>query len=262
MVERIDVRIPLPDGIELAAWLLLPENTEKRLPAITMAHGFGGPRHHGIEHTARRFSEAGYAVLLHDHRNFGDSGGTPRQDIDPYQQIADWRWAISYLGTRREIHEQRIGIWGFSYAGGHALVLGATDRRIKAVYAQAPTVSGYETGLRRVPAHEVRALEERFHQDERDQPNSSGKEQPLPGSSTHCGHARRLAGPMIVRPRNQGPHTPNDCFHEALRAPASSASTGGRPVAVRDRRSYGRPGALLAHQEIDGDLQPVEVELP
>ncbi|WP_406222885.1 hypothetical protein [Streptomyces decoyicus] len=93
-------------------------------------------------------------------------------------------------------------------------------------------------------------------------PNSSGEEQPLPGSSTHCGHARRLAGPMIVRSRHQGPHTPNDCFHEALRALPSSASTGGRPVAVRDRRSYGRPGALLAHQEIDSDLQPVEVELP
>ncbi|MGW7636588.1 alpha/beta hydrolase [Streptomyces decoyicus] len=169
MVERIDVRIPLPDGIELAAWLFLPENTEKPLPAITMAHGFGGTRHHSIEHTARRFSEAGYAVLLHDHRNFGDSGGTPRQDIDPYQQIADWRWAITYLGTRWEIDEQRICIWGFSYAGGHALVLGATDRRIKSVYAQAPTVSGYETGLRRVPPHEVRALEERFHHDERDQ---------------------------------------------------------------------------------------------
>jgi hypothetical protein len=40
------------------------------------------------------------------------------------------------------LDEQRIGVWGFSYAGGHALVLGATDRRIKAVYAQAPTVSG------------------------------------------------------------------------------------------------------------------------
>lgn len=39
----------------------------------------------------------------------------------------------------------------------------------KAFTAQAPTVSGYETGLRRVPPHEVRALEERFHHDERDQ---------------------------------------------------------------------------------------------
>lgn len=84
-------------------------------------------------------------------------------------EITDWRWAITSLGTRRKIDEQRIGIRGFSYAGGHALVLGATDRRIKAVYAQAPTISGYGTGLRRVPPHEVHALKERFQQDERDQ---------------------------------------------------------------------------------------------
>ncbi|MFG2594447.1 acetylxylan esterase [Streptomyces sp. NPDC048462] len=83
-------------------------------------------------------------------------------------EIADWRWAITYFGTRGEIDEQRIGIWGFSYAGGYALVLGATDRRIRAVYAQAPTISDYETGLRRVPSHEIHALKERFHQDERD----------------------------------------------------------------------------------------------
>lgn len=169
LTERIDVRIPLPDGIELAAWLFLPDNAEKPLPAVTMAHGFGGTRYHGIEHIARRISEAGYAVLLHDHRNFGDSEGTPRHDIDPHQQIADWRWVITCLGTRDEVDEGRIGIWGSSYAGGHTLVLGATDRRIKAVYAQVPTVSGYETGLRRVPPHEVRALEARFNQDERDQ---------------------------------------------------------------------------------------------
>ncbi|MGW8063123.1 alpha/beta hydrolase [Streptomyces ziwulingensis] len=169
MTERIDVRIPLPDGTELAAWLFLPADADGPLPAITMAHGFGGTRYHGIEHIARRFGEAGYAVLLHDHRNFGDSGGTPRQDIDPHQQIADWRWAITYLGAREEVDEQRIGIWGSSYAGGHALVLAATDRRIRAVYSQVPTVSGYETGLRRIPPHEVRDLEERFHQDERDQ---------------------------------------------------------------------------------------------
>jgi dienelactone hydrolase len=169
MPQRIDVTIPLPDGIELAAWLFLPDDAEGPLPAITMAHGFGGTRYHAIEPIARRISEAGYAVLLHDHRNFGDSQGTPRQDIDPHQQTADWRWVITYLAAREEVDAQRIGIWGSSYAGGHTLVLAATDRRIKAVYAQVPTVSGYETGLRRVPPHEVRALEARFHQDEHDQ---------------------------------------------------------------------------------------------
>ncbi|MFG3023977.1 hypothetical protein ACGFZQ_36575 [Streptomyces sp. NPDC048254] len=32
-------------------------------------------------------------ALAHDHRTFGSSGGTPRQDVDPWRQIADWRRA-------------------------------------------------------------------------------------------------------------------------------------------------------------------------
>ena len=36
-------------------------------------------------------------VIVHDHRGYGLSGGWPRGDIDPWQQIHDWRWAITYL---------------------------------------------------------------------------------------------------------------------------------------------------------------------
>ena len=59
-------------------------------------------------------------------------------------------------------------MWGPSYAG-HVLVLGATDRRIRAVVAQVPTISGYEQGLRRVPPEAVAALEHQFDEDERAQ---------------------------------------------------------------------------------------------
>jgi hypothetical protein len=49
------------------------------------------------------------------------------------------------------------------------LVLGATDRRIRAVVAQVPTISGYEQGLRRVPPDAIAALERLFDEDERTQ---------------------------------------------------------------------------------------------
>jgi dienelactone hydrolase len=97
-----------------------------------MAHGYAGTREHGIAKFAEAFSEAGFVVLLHDHRTFGVSDGEPRQDVDPWRQIADWRRAISYLESRPEVDASRIGLWGTSYAGGHALVLGATDRRMPA----------------------------------------------------------------------------------------------------------------------------------
>jgi hypothetical protein len=163
---KLDVTIPAEGGIELGAWLFLPEGDGIR-PAITMAHGFGGTREHGLERFAQAFAAAGFVVLVHDHRNFGTSGGDLRGDIDPWQQIADWRRAISYLESRPEVDPTRIGLWGTSYAGGHALVLGATDRRLRCVVAQVPTISGYEQGLRRVSPDATLALEHAFNEDER-----------------------------------------------------------------------------------------------
>ncbi|RDK11899.1 alpha/beta hydrolase [Cupriavidus lacunae] len=167
-IQRIDVSFPSDGGIELAGWLFLPKETGPR-PAITMSHGYAGTIHHGLEPFARAFAQAGFVVLVHDHRSFGGSGGQPRQDINPWQQVVDWRRAISYLETRPEVDPKRIGLWGTSYSGGHALVLGATDRRLRAVVAQVPTISGYEAGLRRANGDALVALEQSFDDDERAQ---------------------------------------------------------------------------------------------
>lgn len=169
MFRKEDVRFPVEGGIELSAWLFVPEHRTSPLPAITMAHGYGGTKYHSLEPMAEAFAAAGFVVLLHDHRGFGDSDGTPRQDINPWQQIADWRRAISYLQDRPEVDENRIGVWGTSFAGGHAIVLGATDRRLRAVVAQVPTIDGHATGLRRVSPEGVSDLETRFDADERAQ---------------------------------------------------------------------------------------------
>ena len=120
MTTRSDVRFMADGGIELGAWLFLPASARLPSPAITMAHGYAGVREHGIAKFAEAFADAGFVVLLHDHRTFGVSGGEPRQDVDPWRQIADWRRAISYLESRPEVDSSRIGLWGTSYAGGHA----------------------------------------------------------------------------------------------------------------------------------------------
>jgi uncharacterized protein len=164
-----DVRFPAEGGVELSAWLFLPEGSSAPVPGISMAHGFAGTKYHGIEPIAEAFAKRGFAVLVHDHRGFGDSGGETRQDVNPWQQITDWRRAISYLQDRPEVDADRIGVWGTSYAGGHAIVLGATDRRLKAVVAQVPTIDGYAGGLRRVPPEGVAGLEAAFAADERAQ---------------------------------------------------------------------------------------------
>ncbi|HEY1970706.1 MAG TPA: alpha/beta fold hydrolase [Pseudonocardia sp.] len=168
MVDRTDVQFDVEGGVTLRGWLFRPDQPGPR-PAITMAHGYAGIREHGLDRFAQVFAEAGFVVLVHDHRGFGASDGTPRYDIDPWRQIADWRYAISYLENHPDVDADRIGLWGTSYAGGHALVLGATDRRLKAVVAQVPTISGYQQGLRRVAPERVAALEAAFAEDDRRQ---------------------------------------------------------------------------------------------
>jgi hypothetical protein len=169
MVERRDIEFEVEGGVCLRGWLFVPDTKTGPYPAISMAHGYAGVKEHGLERFARAFADAGFVVLVHDHRNFGASDGAIRQDIDPWQQIADWRRAISFLETSAEVDASRIGVWGTSYAGGHVLVLAATDRRIRAVVSQVPTISGHEQGLRRVPPDAVAALERLFDEDERAQ---------------------------------------------------------------------------------------------
>jgi len=169
VVERRNIEFEVDGGDRLRGWLFVPATGVGAHPAVSMAHGYAGVKEHGLERFARAFADAGFVVLVHDHRNFGASDGAVRHDIDPWRQIADWRRAISFLESLPVVDAVRIGVWGTSYAGGHALVLGATDRRIRAVVSQVPTISGYEQGLRRVAPDAVAALEHRFDEDERAQ---------------------------------------------------------------------------------------------
>jgi len=167
VIDRTDVEFPVDGGVTLRGWLFRPAGADRPHPAVTMAHGYAGVKEHGLEPFARAFAGAGFIVLVHDHRGFGASDGHPRHDVNPWTQIEDWRRAISFLECQPGVDPARIGLWGTSYAGGHALVLGATDRRLRCVVAQVPTISGYEQGLRRVPPDEVAALEQAFADEDR-----------------------------------------------------------------------------------------------
>jgi fermentation-respiration switch protein FrsA (DUF1100 family) len=151
------------EGPTLRGWLYLPEGNGP-FPTIVMAHGFSAVKEHLVRE-AERFYGAGFAVLAYDHRNFGASDGEPRQEIDPILQIRDYRHAISYARMLPEIDGDRIGVWGSSFSGGHVLVLGAVDRRIKCVVSQVPTISGSASSARRVRPDLVAELLSRLEAD-------------------------------------------------------------------------------------------------
>ena len=126
------------EGVTLRGWLYLPEGISGPVPAIVMAHGFSAVKEMYLDGFAEAFAAGGLAALVFDNRNFGASDGEPRQEIDPWAQVRDYRHAITYAQTRPEVDADRIGVWGSSYSGGHVLVLGAIDKRCKCVVAQAP----------------------------------------------------------------------------------------------------------------------------
>ena len=118
-----------------------------------------------LDRFGEAFAAAGFAALVFDNRNFGASDGQPRQEIDPWLQIRDYRDAITYCSSLPATDPERIGIWGSSYSGAHVLVIGAIDRRVKCVVAQVPMISGLANVRRLVRADVIGPLRQMFTAD-------------------------------------------------------------------------------------------------
>lgn len=131
MTHREDVQFP-SDGDLISAWLYRPAGGGPA-PLLVMAHGLGGVRSMRLDAYAERFGAAGYACLVFDYRNFGDSEGRPRQVLDIGMQLADWAAAVAYARTLPGIDPDRIALWGTSFAGGHVIATAARLPGIAAV---------------------------------------------------------------------------------------------------------------------------------
>jgi pimeloyl-ACP methyl ester carboxylesterase len=125
------------EGAMLLGRFYRPERAAP-FPAIVMTHGTTATITMALDHYAEVFVRAGLAVLLYDHRNFGMSGGDPRQQINPWIQGRGYRDALSYLLARSDVRKDRIAAWGDSYSGMIALVACALERRFAAVAVQCP----------------------------------------------------------------------------------------------------------------------------
>lgn len=164
---RTDIAFKAEDGTVLRGWHYRPEARPGRAPTIVIAHGFSAVKEMYLDRFAESFAAAGLAALVFDNRNFGASDGEPRQEIDPWQQVRDYRDAITFAETLPETDPARIGIWGSSYSGGHVIVLGAIDRRVKCVAAQVPLISGHRNARRLIRADMVAAVQNMFAEDRR-----------------------------------------------------------------------------------------------
>jgi hypothetical protein len=137
-----DIEFP-SQGITCRGWLLTPDAGPGPYPTVVMAGGWCYTREIVMPQYAEFFLRAGLAALIFDYRNTGASDGDRRQHLDPWAQIEDYKNAISFAETRPEVDADRIGIWGISYSGGHVLIVGATDPRVKAIVSIVGMMDGW-----------------------------------------------------------------------------------------------------------------------
>jgi dipeptidyl aminopeptidase/acylaminoacyl peptidase len=168
------------DGTRLSGVLLYPKNRKEgeKLPALVLCNGWGGTKAFLVgTGIAPRFAAAGYVVINYDYRGWGDSdsrlvvrGAMPKPDqdgtvtvkaqairelVDPFDQQEDIDAALSYVWAEPMVDQERIGIWGTSFGGGHAIYRAAHDRRIACVVAQVGSMPDdwakvYPAGLKKL----------------------------------------------------------------------------------------------------------------
>lgn len=110
-------RVPLRDGITLAADLFLPEEGTGPWPVLIARSPY---RRQGLAFLGE-FSRHGYAVLIQDVRGTGESGGEfgfVGQEPPDALDTADWILAQPWC-------DGRLGIFGLSYLAAASLAIAA-----------------------------------------------------------------------------------------------------------------------------------------
>ena len=120
--EKVEFR---SEGYKIVGNLFRPDNFKEgeRLAAVVMAGPMTGVKEQVAGLWADRLAKAGFVTLAFDHRNFGESEGTPRQHEDIGKKIEDLKNAISFLASLPEVDKTKIGACGISMGGGYVLQL-------------------------------------------------------------------------------------------------------------------------------------------
>jgi uncharacterized protein len=151
-MKRIDISFR-SGADQCEAWLYLPKG-QGPFPCIVVAHGIGAIRQVRLSAYAERFTAAGYSMLSFDYRHWGASGGSPRYICSVARQLNDIDAAINAAASRPEVDAGQIALFGTSFGGGHALVMGARRPDLAAVMSQC-TVSDCLAVALRAPLKQV-----------------------------------------------------------------------------------------------------------
>ncbi|MEV6600588.1 alpha/beta fold hydrolase [Actinoplanes sp. NPDC051346] len=124
------------DPVTLDTRFYLPKDRDGKVPAVLLAHGFGGTKN-SVSDDAESLADRGYAVLTWTARGFGNSGDQIHLDSPDYE-VKDAQRLLDWLAARPEIRKDttgdpRVGVVGGSYGGALALLLAGQDPRVDAI---------------------------------------------------------------------------------------------------------------------------------
>ncbi len=140
------------EGTRLAGDLYAPRDlaADETRPTIIMSHGWGGTKAL-LANVASRLAAEDYLVLAFDYRGWGESDGKlvvqgdmPDRDadgivtvrareirnvVDPIDQTVDIQRAFDFIEGEPNVDTTRLGYWGSSYSGAHAIWVAAHEPR-------------------------------------------------------------------------------------------------------------------------------------
>jgi pimeloyl-ACP methyl ester carboxylesterase len=123
--SKQDLTIRMSDGVDIAATLYLPDGARPAggWPAVMLFHGNGESRTKlnavgiSMNDNAERFlAPFGYAVLTHDLRGHGESGGM--YTLNGPRAVQDTRELFDWMRARGDVDDAKIGGFGYSLGGG------------------------------------------------------------------------------------------------------------------------------------------------
>jgi fermentation-respiration switch protein FrsA (DUF1100 family) len=152
------------DGVTLEGVLRRPLAASESGRAVVLTGPFTGVKEQVTGLYAARLAQRGFVTLAFDHRNFGGSGGVPRQHEDAAGKLADLSAATSFLAVHPAVDADRIGCVGICMGGGYALKHSAFDRRIAAVALVAAAFNDPRVMRAGIGAEGYRALMAEFAQ--------------------------------------------------------------------------------------------------
>lgn len=266
------------DGVRLHGEVFTPADAPagRRLPAVVMAHGWGGVAA-GLRTDAADIARAGYLVLVFDYRGWGESGSPVvlvdpeplhrpgeadaftarvqplREYVNPIEQAEDWFSAIDWIMGEPQADPNRVGLRGSSYSGGHVIYVAAHDPRVKAVVSQ---VGGMDSRPRPGQEQPGRDLATRMARGE--------VGYPAPRSSTimgligsPIGHKGERYAPVVEAAKVTAP---------TLVILAESEEYGGNPAAQAAYQSLKGPKELhvipgITHYAVYSTHRPVVVKM-